>query len=161
MFNSVGRHSVENADELALGDAFAELAPRLRAALTPLADAASVDDGVGEAFVYLCANHERVLAMDNPGGYLYRVARSRLGRRRKDPVLPPVPDSAQPYVEPGLPKALAGLSERQRVALYLIAGMGWTAVEVGAYLDLGESSVRTHYDRGMAKLRAQLGEAER
>jgi DNA-directed RNA polymerase specialized sigma24 family protein len=53
------------------------------------------------------------------------------------------------------------LSEKQRVAVYLIAGMGWTAPEVGSYLAIGESSARTHYARGLAKLRAQLGEVER
>ena len=139
-------------------DAFVELSPRLRAALTPLADAAAVDDAIGDAFAYLCANADRVLAMENPGGYLYRVARRRLGRSRRRPDLPPVPPSVMPQVEPGLPAALAELSEKQRVAVFLIAGMGWRATEVAEFLGLGESSVRTHYDRGLAKLRARLGE---
>lgn len=148
------------ADRAALAATFAELAPRLHAALTPLADPDRVDDAVGEAFAYLCANSDRVMAMGNPGGYLYRVARSHLRDRRKRPTLPPVPASALPQVEPGLPDALAALSENQRVAVFLIAGMGWTAPEVASYLEMGESTVRTHYARGLAKLRALIGKAE-
>jgi DNA-directed RNA polymerase specialized sigma24 family protein len=161
MLDSVERRSVGTAEDMAISDAFAELAPRIRAALTPIGDRDSVDDAVAEAFAYLCANSERVLAMANPGGYLYRVAHSHLGRRRKHPVLPPVPSSVLPQVEPGLPAALASLSEKQRVAVFLIAGMGWTAGEVATYLNMGESSARTHYDRGLAKLRVQLGEVDR
>lgn len=94
-----------------------------------------------------------------PGGYLYRVARSHLRDRRKAPRLPAVPHSVLPQVEPDLPGALASLSENQRLCVFLIAGMGWTATEVASYLDIGESSVRTHYDRGLAKLRARIGKA--
>lgn len=151
---------VGTVESSALASAFSDLAPRLRAALTPLADPDSVDDAVGEAFAYLCANSERVMAMDNPGGYLYRVARSHLRDRRKTPELPPVPLSALPHVEPGLPDALAALSENQRVAVFLIAGMGWTAGEVASYMEMGESTVRTHYGRGLSKLQARIGKAE-
>jgi DNA-directed RNA polymerase specialized sigma24 family protein len=159
MLGSVERQRVGTGADTAVGDAFAEFAPRIRAALTPLADRDSVEDAVAEAFAYLCANADRVLVMANPGGYLYRVARSHLGRWRKHPTLPPVPATVLPQVEPGLPAALAALSEKQRVAVFLMAGMGWTAAEVATYLDMGESSARTHYDRGLAKLRARGGGA--
>jgi DNA-directed RNA polymerase specialized sigma24 family protein len=154
----IERRGVVTGEDTRLSTAFAELSPRIRAALTPLADADAVDDAVAEAFEYLCSNADRVLAMDNPGGYLYRVARTRLGRRRRTPVLPPVSPYLMPPVEPGLPAALAALTERQRVAVFLIAGMGWPAGEVADYLDVAETSVRSHYDRGIAKLRTALGE---
>lgn len=161
MFN-VGRvregRQVGTVEDAKLSDAFAELSPRLRAALTPLGDSHSVDDAIAEAFAYLCAHSERVLEMDNPGGYLYRVARNHLGRRRRTPALPPVPASVMPEVEPGLPAALASLSEKQRVAVFLIAGMGWKPGEVAEFLEVADTSVRTHYERGIAKLRTQLGE---
>jgi DNA-directed RNA polymerase specialized sigma24 family protein len=142
-------------------EAFTEIEPRLRAALTPLASPHAVDDSISEAFEYLCGHPEKILSMQNPGGYLYRIARRRLGRaQRKHPSLPPLPPSVQPQVEPGLPAALAALSEKQRVAVFLMAGMQWTAPEVAAFLGVAETSVRTHYDRGLAKLRASLGEVE-
>ena len=146
------------SDEARLGEAFAEFSPRLRAALTPLGDADGVEDAIADAFEYLCAHPDRVLAMDNPGGYLYRVARSRFGRRRRTPTLPPVPPAVLPQVEPGLPKALASLTENQRVAVFLVDGMGWRAAEVAEYLGTAETTVRNHRDRGLAKLRILMGE---
>jgi DNA-directed RNA polymerase specialized sigma24 family protein len=115
---------------------------------------------VAEAFAYLCAEPDRVLGMQNPAGYLYRVARNHLGRHRKRPVLPPVPPSVMPQVEPGLPAALALLSEKQRVTVFLIAGMGWKPSEVAELLGVRDTSVRTHFDRGITKLRELLGEVE-
>lgn len=139
---------------------FAELEPRLRAALLPLGTLDEVDDALGDAFEYLCANAERIAAMDNPGGYLYRVAQTRIRRNRRTPVeLPPVPSRVEHHVEPGLPAALGSLSEQQRVAVFLIAGVGWKPGEVAEYLEVAETTVRSHYDRGMAKLRQRLGEA--
>jgi len=160
MFIPGERQMVGRSDGEAVGEAFTVMAPRIRAALSPIADPAAVDDAVSEAFVYLCTHPERVLAMANPGGYLYRVARNHLRRVPRRPTLPPVPDAVMPTVDPGLPGALAVLSEKQRVVVYLIAGVGWTAREAGEFLNLGESTVRTHYDRGLAKLRARLGEDE-
>jgi DNA-directed RNA polymerase specialized sigma24 family protein len=152
--------SAERVDESSLEEAFASLSPRLRAALTALADPDSVDDAVSEAFAYLCENADRVLSMANPGGYLYRVARTHLNRnRRRGPVvLAPVPVTVEHLVEPGLPAALASLSEKQRVAVFLMAGMGWKAAEVAEMLGISETSARTHHDRGMAKLRHRMGE---
>jgi DNA-directed RNA polymerase specialized sigma24 family protein len=158
MFCEIERRRVGSVEDGRLSGAFAELSPRLRAALTPLGDADSVDDAIAEAFAYLCAHADRVLGMDNPGGYLYRVARNHLGRRRKRPTLPPVPVTVTPQVEPGLPAALAALSEKQRVVVFLIAGMAWKPAEVAEFLDVADTSVRTHYERGIAKLRKQLGE---
>jgi DNA-directed RNA polymerase specialized sigma24 family protein len=160
MFCAVERRRVETADDDRLSAAFAELGPRLRAALTPLASPDAVDDAVAEAFAYLCAEPDRVLGMRNPGGYLYRVARNHLGRGRKRAALPPVPPSVMPQVEPGLPAALASLSEKQRVVVFLIGGMGWRPGEVAELLGVADTSVRTHYDRGIAKLRERLGEVE-
>jgi DNA-directed RNA polymerase specialized sigma24 family protein len=99
------------------------------------------------------------MGMDNPRGYLYRVARSKLRRSwRKEPLLPPVPAVVSPEVEPRLPELLAALPERQRVAVYLMAGLGWTAREVGDVLGIAPTSVHTHYQRGIVKLRRQIGE---
>ena len=140
---------------------FADLAPRLRAALTAFGGTADVEDAVADTFEYLCLHAERVLAMGNPDGYLYRVARSKVPRpARKHPTLPAVPDAVAPDVEPGLPAALAVLTANQRVSVFLMAGLAWTPGEVGEFLGIGESSVRNHYSRGMAKLRNKLGEVQ-
>lgn len=142
-----------------IGQLFEDFAPRLRQALLAYGGSDDIDDAVADTFAYLCEHSDRVLSMANPHGYLYRVARSRVSRsRRRHPALPPVPQALQPEVEPGLPAALATLSDKQRVSVFLTTGLGWSAREVGEFLGIGESSVRNHCARGLAKLRAHIGE---
>ena len=96
--------------------------------------------------------------MDNPTGYLYRVGQSKARRYRRRPKrLPEVEAVAHPWVEPGLPAALDRLSERQRQAILLCHGYGWTLTEAAEVLGVGASTVQRHIDRGMEKLRKRLG----
>ena len=62
-----------------------------------------------------------------------------------------------PWVEPGLPDALARLPERQRVVVYLVFGHEWSMSEVAALLGVEKATVQKHVERGMAKLRRRLG----
>ena len=97
--------------------------------------------------------------MDNPIAYLYRVGQSRSRPRRQPVVFPPVaPDG--PWVEPGLPAALDALSERERLAVVLIEGFGWTFREVAELADVSASSIQSYFERGLRKLRAALGVTE-
>ncbi|MDJ0923940.1 MAG: sigma-70 family RNA polymerase sigma factor [Acidimicrobiia bacterium] len=122
-------------------------------------------DASSEAFAYCWRQWDRVGAMEHPAGYLWSVGRSkgrdlaRQNGRAHRPLLPAIVHSDLPLVEPGLPKALAGLSERQRVAVLLIHGFGWTYSEVAEFLDISVSSVQQHAQRGMAKLQKRLGGA--
>ena len=61
--------------------------PQLTRALTGHLPAPEVGDAVAEALAYAWEHRSRVLAMDRPAGYLYRVAQSR-SRRRKQGLLP-------------------------------------------------------------------------
>ena len=137
----------------------AEVEPRLRRALVGLRGAEAGREATAEALAWAWEHWDRVRAMDNPAGYLYRVgqSRSRWRRpawspgRRDDDALPYVPD-----VEPRLPAALAALSDRQRVAVFLVHGCGWSHVEVAGLLGISPSAVANHVARGMARLRAEL-----
>ena len=82
--------------------------------------------------------------------------RTERGRRRPKR-LPEVEAVAHPWVEPGLPAALEKLSERQRQAILLCHGYGWTLTEAAEVLGVGASTVQRHIDRGMEKLRTRLG----
>jgi RNA polymerase sigma factor (sigma-70 family) len=62
-----------------------------------------------------------------------------------------------PDVEPGLPDAMARLSERQRVVVFLVYGLGWKRREVGELLGISTNSVGAHLSRGLIKLRSSLG----
>ncbi len=115
-------------------------------------------EATSDALAYGWEHWDRIGAMDNPAGYLYRVGQSRARRyRRTPPRLPEVETATTPWVEPGLPKALEGLSERQRQAIVLCHGFGWTLAEAAEILGVGASTVQRHLDRGMAKLRKGLG----
>jgi RNA polymerase sigma factor (sigma-70 family) len=60
-------------------------------------------------------------------------------------------------VEPGLPAALAGLSELQRQSVWLVHGFEWSLTETAELLGISMSSVRKHVERGEGKLRRALG----
>jgi DNA-directed RNA polymerase specialized sigma24 family protein len=116
-------------------------------------------EATAEAVGYAWEHWERVGAMSNPVGYLFRVGQSRVRRyrRRRPPVAPELPDGREPWVEPGLPAALASLSQRQRVAVVLVEAFGWTQPEVAELTGVSRSSVQKHLGRGLARLRSELG----
>jgi DNA-directed RNA polymerase specialized sigma24 family protein len=60
-------------------------------------------------------------------------------------------------VEPGLAGALGGLSENQRITVFLVYAMGWTRREAADVLGISINSVGSHLERGLVKLRAALG----
>jgi len=122
-------------------------------------------DAAEEALVYAWEHWDRVSGMGNPRGFLYRVGyRTALGmvRRRGNEVLfPEVPAVSNPIViEPGLPAALSKLSERQRTVVVSVFGFGLSQRETASLLGISRSSVERHLDRGLHRLRAELGVAD-
>lgn len=115
-------------------------------------------EAAAEALAHGWENWERVESLDNPAGYLYRVGlnwgKRRFGRRSV--VFQDVPEDPRDWFEPGLPDALAGLSEKQRVVVYLVHGQDWSLSEVADLLEISKGSVQKHMERGMAKLRRKL-----
>ena len=138
-----------------------EAEPRLSLALGASYGAEVGHEATAEALEYAWENWARVRSMDNSLGYLYRVGQSRARRlRRRDRRLPSLPSPQSdrvPWVEPGLPAALAGLSKNQRNAVVLIHGFEWTQEEVADLLGVSRTTVQKHLERGLAKLRAALG----
>ena len=132
--------------------------PGLRVALVAGHGADRGREAANDALVYAWRHWDRVRTLDNPAGYLYRVGQ-RAARRRR--VIPSVgfdrSSGRDPWVEPGLPAALMGLSTRQRQAVMLVEGYEFTFREVAALVGISLSSVQTHYERGMARLRTALG----
>lgn len=143
----------------------ADAEPRLRHALVAAVGRGKGREATAEALAYGWEHWTEVRAMMNPVGYLYRVGRSRVRVRRRRINFNPMSmhdlsvagESRIPDVEPGLGRALASLSERQRIAVFLIHGMEWTRQEVADLLGISVNSVGSHLDRGLGKLRNQLG----
>lgn len=131
--------------------------PRLRIAFLAAYGPERGREATAEALAYAWEHWNRVRDMEKPIGYLYRVGQSktRLRMTPRPDVLPP--SNPHDGFEPGLPKALDGLSRRQRMAVVLVHGYGWTQHETAEVMSVSESSVRTHLARGLDKLRASLG----
>jgi RNA polymerase sigma factor (sigma-70 family) len=134
---------------------FAETEPRLRRALVASYGLEVGREATAEALAWAWEHRDRLESIKYPVRYLYRVGQSRT-RQRKLRVLHARSDWVDPRVEPELLSALGRLSERQRVAVVLVHGYGWTLAEVAELLDLQVTTVQTHLERGLARLRVHL-----
>lgn len=134
-----------------------EVEPRLRRALVALRGAEAGRDATAEALAWAWEHWPEVEAMANPAGYLYRVGQSR-SRWKPERFAPAVVAPTDGFgFEPGLVPALGRLTDRQRTAVVLVHGCGWSLQEVADALDVSKSSVATHVERAMAQLRHELG----
>ncbi len=131
---------------------------KLRQSLTGALGPDIARDAAAEALAHGWEHWGRVAGMDNPAGYLYRVGlnwgRKTFGRDRFG--FPVAPVAGPDWYEPGLADALTGLSEKQRVAVYLIHGHEWSLSEVAEVLGVSKGTVQKHLERGMARLRREL-----
>ncbi len=140
--------------------------PRLRLALVASYGPEVGAEAAAEAVAYGWEHRRRLRKMRNPAGYLYRVGQThahrliRIRKRIVGPSLFPAPaHDSDPAVEPALPAALHELSEKQRVAVLLAHGYGFTLREVAELLSVSPSTVQRNADRGLAHLRESLGVA--
>jgi DNA-directed RNA polymerase specialized sigma24 family protein len=132
--------------------------PQLRYALVARYGAERGLEAANDALVLGWQHWERVRGLANPVGYLYRVGQRAARRRRLVPRSgAPAVEYRPPWVEPRLSAALAQLSPRQREVVVLVSAFEWTQREVAELLGVRPSSVQTHLERGLARLRAALG----
>jgi RNA polymerase sigma factor (sigma-70 family) len=132
--------------------------PRLRVALVAVYGPDRGREAAAEALAYAWEHWERLRSFENIPGYLYRVGRSAArprGSRPAAPLFSPA-EQTEPWFEPGLADALSSLTDRQRTAVVLVHGFGWTLREVAEVAGLRVTSVQNHLERGMAKLRSAL-----
>jgi RNA polymerase sigma factor (sigma-70 family) len=115
-------------------------------------------DALGEAMAYAAANRERIVSLDKPLGYLWKVGETRTARRRpRARPFPPPAEVDMPAIEPGLPVALERLTEPQRVCVVLIHAFGWTYQDVADLLGISRGSVQNHAARALAHLQQTIG----
>lgn len=141
-------------------DEFVErVEPRLREALTATIGSEAGRDATADALAYGWEHWSRVSRLENPAGYLYAVGRNNQRRRyrRRRRVLMPVDPERTPWVEPELPAALAALPDQQRIVVVLLHCFEWTMSEVADLLGVSKSTVQSHAERGIARLRSRMG----
>jgi DNA-directed RNA polymerase specialized sigma24 family protein len=151
-------HDVDSAsrDERSFEAFVIDAEPRLRRALVAAYGFEEGRDAAAEALAYAWEHWARLKEVGNLPGYLFRVAQSSR-RSRRPPVLFDSSGWAEHLVEPGLPGALATLSRSQRVAVVLVYGYGYTLREVSELTGVRKTTVQTHVERGLARLRVKLG----
>lgn len=133
----------------------AQVEPRLRRGLMATYGSDRGREATAEALAVAWERWNQVRQMVNPVGYLFRAGQSRT-RGRKQRNLFARPEDTDVWVEPGLPKALGDLPERQRVAVYLVHAYGFPVHEVADLMAIREVTVRTHLRRGLSSLRRSL-----
>lgn len=136
-----------------------EAEPRIRQSLTAAFGVQVGRDAAADALALAWERWDRVSVMANPVGYVFGIGRNKARRmsRPRQPMFVDVPQQVLPDVEPGLPAAISELPEQQRIVVTLLHGYGWTMTEVADVLDVSKSTVQTHAERGLERLRSQMG----
>ena len=120
---------------------------------------AEAEELMQDAFVRVWERWDRVGAMEDPTGYLYRIAmnlfrkryrRALLAVRRTVGLAPSVDDFAAADDRQVVRHVLATLPPRQRAALVLTEMLGFTSKEAGAALGVTDATIRslTRHGRG-------------
>jgi RNA polymerase sigma factor (sigma-70 family) len=118
-----------------------------------------------DAFLSLFERWDRVRAMEDPTGYLYRTAfnafRKRLRRaalaiRRTIPPGPEVDEFEAADDRQVVSRALARLSRRQRTALVLTELIGYGSEDAGRLMGVRAVTVRALASQGRAAMRRML-----
>jgi len=120
-----------------------------------------------EAFLRLWERWERVSAMDDPTGYLYRTAMHVfLDRRRRVLLgmkrvigLTPSPDTYEAVEARSVAATILGsLPPRQRAAVVLTDGLGYRSEEAGALLGIQGATVRSLLSKAHSALKDRIEE---
>lgn len=124
-------------------------------------------EAAADAVAYAWENRTALSALSNPLGYLFRVGQSSVRRhvRQRRRIDLPAEAIVDEYghverPQPGLPTALAMLSDDQRVAVVLVHAHAYSYAEVATVLDVPVSTVRNHVHRGLTRLRRHLEQAD-
>jgi RNA polymerase sigma factor (sigma-70 family) len=138
---------------------FERLARNLRAV-----DAAA-DDAVQEAFVEALSRWNRVGKLDDPAGWVRRVAVNRLlnarrSRRRQEVAVERLSASIgvvdHPVGQPDVLDAVRRLPRQQRIAIALYYGRDLSVSEVADAMNLTSGAVKFHLHAGRNGLRELL-----
>ncbi len=142
-----------------------QVEPGLRRALVAGFGVEVGRDATVDALAWAWQHWARVEGMRNPGGYLYRVGQTAARRalrasRRESPLFREPSVGGEPMIEPALEASLLGLTRKQRVAVLLVHGYGYSLSEAAAVMGCGTSTVRNHVSRALGQLRSAIGDTD-
>ncbi|MEO6510800.1 MAG: SigE family RNA polymerase sigma factor [Nocardioides sp.] len=142
----------------------------LRLAYVLTGNRADAEDAVQDALSRALPRWERIRAVGDPDAYVRRMVVNahtswwRKFRRRETPVAeaftPGTTDVTAGDEHDRVWRACLALPETQRVAVVLRYYEQLEYAEIAALTDVAEGSVRSRVSRGLAALRATLGEEE-
>jgi DNA-directed RNA polymerase specialized sigma24 family protein len=114
-------------------------------------------EAASDAIEYALANWERVSAMDNPTGYLFKVGHGKasraIRRSRRMTALAAEPVTLDRPLDLDLQRALLSLPWEQRVAVVLVHAHGHSYASAAELLDIPITTITNHVQRGMTQLR--------
>lgn len=130
-------------------------------------DRHEAEDVMQEAFLKVWERWERVGAMEDPAGYLYRTAfnayrrrvrRARLAVRRTMRFGTPSDGFDEIEARDAVVRALATLTPRQREAVVLTELLGFTSEGAGELMGIKAPTVRVLASQGRDRLRQAVGD---
>lgn len=134
-----------------------------RALAATLADGQLAAEAVDEAMVRAYSRWGRVGSLDDPAGWVFRVAfnwaTSWLRKRRRRPIRPaeqldrPKVDSR---ADVGLQRAVLGLDQHHRAVVVLRLYLDWPVARVAEALGIAEGTVKSRLHRALDELRGHL-----
>lgn len=152
-------------------DFFEAERPRLfRVLVLVTGDVQEAEDLLQEAFFRVWERWERVSGMDNPVGYLHRIAMNRFrtgyrrgltAARRRLHLIPDEPDPlAAVEARDAALRALRALTRRQRAAVVLTELLEYRVEEAAAILSIKPGTVRMLVSQARARLAGRQDAAD-
>ena len=158
-------HLTSVSDEAAFTEFYSVTRPKIVGALAVnIGDRDLAVEATDEALARAFQRWSKVTDLDNPGGWVYRVALNwatsvlRTRRRRSSRPLFTEGSVDPPTArEPALMQAMAKLEDGQRAVVTCRYLMDWSVSETADALGIREGTVKSRLHRGLAVLRAELG----
>jgi RNA polymerase sigma-70 factor (ECF subfamily) len=154
----LGRHGTLDGFESFVADT----GERVRRALVAFYGVEVGTEAAAEAMTVAWQRWDEIAAMENPGGYLFRIGQSRArphvrwrARRADFPSADPgsVSDDAAVL---DLLRCMASLPHAQRACVLLVKSYGFAYREVADLLGITEAAVTNHVHRGLLRLRSMM-----
>jgi RNA polymerase sigma-70 factor (ECF subfamily) len=172
---SGGRRVIEEPAALVFERFFEDQAPTLyRRMCLVTGDRGEAEEVVQEAFLALLERWDRVAAMDDPVGYLYRAAFNRWRKRtrrlgRHVRAMAGLASTSDEFGRDAfdvvddresIDRALAELTPRQRAALVLVDVLGCTSREAAEMMGIRDVTVRVLASQARSTMRDVIGGAD-